>query len=96
MSSATPVNNSDDICQRCSYTRWAHENAVDILPAICTNFEEPQRPDPLEREPIFNFAEFRNYCEGSAVNVGDVDAAFVVWLHTRPKTASIPAPPRYQ
>jgi hypothetical protein len=83
MSSSVPVNNQDDICQRCTYTRWAHENATDILPGICTNFEEPRSEDPLTREPDFDFAEFMRYCEDTSITKANVDIAFVMWLHTR-------------
>lgn len=83
MSNSTPANNQGDICQRCTYTRWAHENAIGILPDICGNFEEPRTEDPLIHEPDYDFAEFKRYCEDTNVTMGDVDAAFVVWLHTR-------------
>lgn len=84
--SATPKS-QDDICQRCLYTRWAHENARDVLPEMCANFEEPAAVDPLLAEPDFDFAAFRKFCEETNVDMAHADVAFVMWLHTQAHTA---------
>jgi hypothetical protein len=82
MSAFTHAPSEDDVCQRCTYSRWAHENAQGELPELCSNFEPYPGSDPLEREPDYDFAAFRRYCEANNVDVAHADVAFVMWLHT--------------
>ena len=36
----------------------------------------------LDREPTFDFAQFRDFCELVGVKTGDVELEFVMWLYS--------------
>lgn len=43
---------------------------------------ESDHGDPLEREPSYDFAAFREHCETYAVSVRWVEFEFVAWLYS--------------